>query len=83
MIKLIYVINEEEEKNYKMMKASKLNVDVQEELYDPTVGELKAMKFIKDSAGLNKVNIVNDCSNKFNKEQVDRIDKLVKSILSL
>lgn len=83
MIKLIYEINEEEVKDYKTMKSSLINVDIKAELTNATEGEIRAMKHIKESAGLKKLNIVNQCKNTMNKKQVDRVDKLMKDLFGI
>lgn len=83
MVKLIYEINEEEVKDYKTMKSSLINVDIKAELTNATEGEIRAMDHIKESAGLKKLNIVNQCKNTMNKRQVDRVDRLMKDLFGI
>ncbi len=83
MVKLIYEINEEEVKDFKTMKSSVIDVGIKAELINATEGEIRAMEHIKESAGLKKLNIVNQCKNTMNKKQVDRIDRLVKELFGI
>ena len=84
MIRLIYEIEEITTGNLKDIASSSLTVDVTAELDNETEGEILAMDFIKKSTGLsNKINIVNKCKNPINKEKVDKIEKLLKAILSM
>lgn len=83
MIRLIYEIKEEKCEDLDSIKASQLNVDLSAELHNATEGEIRGMKFIKESTGLNKINIVNQCKNTMNRQQVNHVDKLIKSILGM
>ena len=83
MVKLIYEINEEEVKDFKTMKSSVIDVGIKAEFTNATEGEIRAMEHIKESAGLKKLNIVNQCKNTMNKKQVDKVDRLVKELFGI
>ena len=87
MIKIILEIKEETKENFKNVKATGLNVDVQEIQINATEGELKGSKFIKNQLNVDKkLQIVNESKivNETNKEKADRIvNELFKELFSI
>ena len=87
MVKIILEIKEEIKENFKNVKATGLNVDIQEIQINATEGELKGSKFIKNQLNVDKkLQIVNESKivNETNKEKADRIvNELFKELFSI